>query len=270
MAVHLLHGCASEWIRGRQVFRNIVPEAALRAYLRARPEPYRAGRPTCRGDILTIDDSTKAAGRAAALARECGHDVRLFVNTHQVETGQLYFFSLLNACLDARRETRVHYRGEVYDLTAGVEAFRRAAKAVLSALAPDAAACHVAEIGGLLNCRAHDVPEHARTLSIGDLLELRDMGVAIENHGCDHRNIDSLDLQDLRRDVDHARDWLSDRLNVPAAEYAVPFGRTERHGGGIGQLGETVYLVGSSSRQVGANAWTRVEITPELCRAGAV
>lgn len=269
MAIHLLHGCAREWAGGQQIFRNIAPEAALRSYLRARSSPYRAGPPSGPGDILTIDDSTRAAGHAAALARECGHHVRLFVNAHQVETGEPYFFSLLNACLDARREARVSYGGEVYDLGQGIDVFRRAAKAVLSALTPEAACSHVAEIGELLNCSAYALEEHAQTLSRRELLNLVDMGVTIENHGRSHQDIDSLDDDVLRRDVAQTRDWLGAQLNVHAMEYALPFGRTVRHRSMIGELAEIVYLVGPTSSQVGRNVWTRIEITPELCRGAA-
>jgi len=269
MAIHLLHGCAPTWIPGQQNARNYVAEATLRSYMKALPSKYGAALSSTGPDILTIDDSTKGGGRAAAIACEYGHAVFLFVNPHQIETGEPYYFSLLNACLDNWRETKIEYRGEHYDFPAGARAFRMAAKRILSCMEPQAALKHVAEIAELLNCRTCEIPEHAQTLTLGELLHLRDIGVTIENHGWAHRNIDALSENQLKDDISATHLWLLDRLDIRSTRYAIPFGETRIPIGSFEAFSETVFFADMrlAPGQIGNNTWNRVEITRGLQNA---
>jgi hypothetical protein len=269
MAIHLLHGCAPTWSPGQQSVRNYVAEAALRSYLKALPSKYGGALSSNGPDVLTIDDSTKGGGRAAAIACEYGHVVFLFVNPHQIETGEPYYFTLLNTCLDNWRETRVLYRGKQYEFPTGARAFRLAAKRVLSCMEPEAALKHVAEIGGLLNCSTYEIPEHAQTLTLGELLHLRDIGVTIENHGWAHRNIDALSENQLKDDVSATQQWLLDRLDVRSTRYAIPFGETKLPIGSIEEVSKTVFLADMrlAPGKIGNNTWNRIEITGGLQNA---
>lgn len=263
MAIHLLHGCTSEWHPNRQIYHNFAPERALRSYLKSASK-YQASVSSPKSHILTIDDSTKGAGRAAAIAREYGHEVRLFINPYQIESGEPYFFSLLNACIDNRRVSSIHYRGNEYDLTQGVLEFRAAAKTILWMLDPEAALKEAAEIGQLLNCGVCEIHEHAQTLSLNELFALKDMGVMIENHGWGHCHIDALSDTQLQKDVARSKAWLFETLGISSKEYAVPFGRTRRQAAEIESLADAIFLVGNTSDQIAQDIWTRVEITREL------
>ena len=63
------------------------------------------------GDVLTVDDATCAGADACLTARRLGHEVMFFVNPFQIASGQPYFFSLLDAIIDARTAASVTYPG---------------------------------------------------------------------------------------------------------------------------------------------------------------
>src|SRR5207249_2150128 len=86
-----------------------------------------------RGDALTIDDSTSAAGAAATLAQAHGHAVTLFINPSVSVTGATYFFAYFNVLLDAIPVPAIHYGGRDHDLssTAARRRFRKTVKQVL-------------------------------------------------------------------------------------------------------------------------------------------
>jgi hypothetical protein len=266
MAIHLIHGCAPDWRPGTQVFRNFVPEEALRRFLERRPAKYGALDAAKACDVLTIDDSTKGAARAARIARDCGHEVTLFVNPHQIIAGEPYYFSVLNSCLDNRRKTTVSFLGKPYALDRELRAFRAAVKAVISRLPPQAALARVAEIADLLDCARCPVQQHAETLGLAELLALRDRGVRIENHGWAHQRIDGLTGQQLRADVGGAREWLRDTVQVESRIYAVPFGETALPSDAIADLAGLVVLADMqlAPGRVRDTVFNRLEITGRL------
>lgn len=266
MAIHLLHGCAADYLPGTQRFRNFVSETTLRSYLRALPEKYGTFSAQDGTNVLTIDDATKGAGRAAAIAREYGHRVTLFINPYQVLASQSYYFSLFNACLDNRNVSRVSYRSRDFDLDHDLRSFRLAAKQILSRLEHRAAIRHVAEIGRLLECRCDGVPEHSQTLTIDELMALENIGVTIENHGWSHRRIDCFSEEELHHDVALAGRWLRDQIGVQATQYALPFGETEQPMDCLSKTAETVFFADMNlpPGRLGANLWNRTEITRDI------
>ena len=83
-----IHGIAPVVDRERFLHRNLLPAAALEAYLAgAAPFVTIAEALAGRGNALTIDDATRAGADAALMARAAGHEVTLFVNPGQVESG---------------------------------------------------------------------------------------------------------------------------------------------------------------------------------------
>jgi hypothetical protein len=240
-----------------------VSEGALRSYLKNLPSKYGASLDPSGPDVLTIDDSTKGAGWAAALARECGHQVFLFINPHQISTGEPYYFSLFDACLDNRRESKIMYHDIEYDLNTQVRTFRLAAKRVLSNLDHDNAREVVVKIGEMLNCASYEIPEHAQPLTLTELLHLRDVGVIIENHGWSHRCIDSLSTAELKQDILATQNWLLRHVGTRSVQYALPFGETILPLNSIEGLGDVVLLADNryAPGLVRKSIWNRVDIS---------
>jgi hypothetical protein len=269
MTVYLFHGCVDRWYPGQERFRNFIPESALRNHLADRPVKYGrwiGGNET--QDVLTVDDSTRGAGRLCKVARQMGHEVTLFVNPQQIISGQPYFFSLLDAYLDARRVSTICYRGNRYDLGIypQLQAFRKAAKAVLCALSEHKAYIHVSELKDDLHAMNSAIPDHAQLLTLADLIELRDMGVTVENHGWSHVEISSLSAAEFTEHVIRGRDWLVVELSVLSIDYAVPFGlspvpKDKRH-----VVPGTVFLANSTlpKTELQRACWNRSDITRSL------
>src|SRR3954469_14208252 len=92
-----IHGVTTTIDRSGFSGRNLLSGAQLHHFLAASPrfgplsQALRGG-----GHALTIDDSMVAARDAAVMARKHGHDVTLFVNPGQIESGAPYAFVALN------------------------------------------------------------------------------------------------------------------------------------------------------------------------------
>ena len=86
-------------------------EEALRQHLATRSEPYRTLTKLTNSDVLTVDDSTIGAARACTIAREYGQEVTLFINPAQTARKRPYWFSRLDALLDARTVDAVEFDG---------------------------------------------------------------------------------------------------------------------------------------------------------------
>jgi hypothetical protein len=179
MAVFLLHGIVDEYVRGASAYRNYVPRDAFEDYLRSRRVPFAAwSADGAAGDVLTVDDATRAGAHACLCARRMGHEVMFLVNPYQIATGQPYSLSVLDAVIDARSVPSVVYRGVAYDLTnvAGVLGFRFAVMRLLTVKpAPDAYA-EVMELAPLLGADRVQIGEPHRPISLAELIALRDAG----------------------------------------------------------------------------------------------
>lgn len=230
MTVFLLHGIVDQYVQGACAYRNYVPREAFESYLRWRSVPFAGwSADGAGGDVLTVDDATRAGADACMTARRLGHEVMFFVNPFQLVSGQPYFFSLVDAIIDARTATSVAYRGEVHELTspAGVRQFRLAARAALMVKpAPEAYAAAV-ELSARLGAAGAQVGAHEQPISLPELIALKDAGVRIENHGWSHVEIGSLADKQFADHVAEGREWLREALSIEAKLYAVPFGSTD-------------------------------------------
>lgn len=231
-----LHGVAASVDPQRFAYRNLVSHGALTAILTACPRlvPLDAAL-AGRGDALTIDDGTRAGADAALLARRLGHDVALFVNPEQVESGEPYSFVLLNALLDNVRQPSLEFQGRTFQVST-VEAKERLRRAVKRALQqiPDERSSRqfVIDLASDWTSEALHVPPHFATLTKADLVQLREAGIDLQNHGWSHAHHAALATDASDREVRDGRDWLERELRVDACYFAVPFGDVPPPAGG--------------------------------------
>ena len=223
-----IHGIAPGAIPKTFGFRNICDADAMARHLTSVP-PFvplvdaLAGR----GDALTIDDAICGAADAALLARRIGHEVTLFVNPGQVESGAPYAFLVLNALLDQLTGRVCLFEGTSFAVATHAErqVLRRRIKARLCLLTEEPARLElVMGLASQWGVQAPEVPPHFRTLSLDELVALREAGVAIENHGWSHSDHTSLSPAGSVREIREGRAWLQRNLGVDAAYFASPFG----------------------------------------------
>ncbi len=269
MNVYLLHGTVDDWTPGRMALRTYVPRQAFEAYLRQRDAAFVAwcGDRTS-GDVLTIDDATRAGADACLAARELGHEVVFFVNPFQIASGQPYFFSVLDAAIDARTVDCVSYAGRTFALATPGELhrLRGAVKMTLATMAPADALAAAMELARLLGVAEVRVHEHQRPVSLDDLRRLRAAGVAIENHGWSHVEIAALDDAGFLQHVVDGREWLRRALSVAAELYAVPFGTTDVPEHLQPHVGAAYFLSDDRlpPRRLTARGWNRRDLTTRL------
>lgn len=223
----ILHGCVENWNSARQAMRMYAPEDSLRRHLTDRLARYVDPDDGSDGDVLTIDDSTRAAARACLLARQLGHAVTLFLNPSQIISGRDYWFSRFDALVDARRASRVEFAGATYDLRSRQElrGFRWAVRAQLLVSREDDAHRMLDDIAVLLRAGEPEVPYFAQSIGRGELAALREAGVRFGSHGWDHQCIRSLSPAEQLSQLFDTRAWLRDTTGREPADYAVPFGQ---------------------------------------------
>jgi hypothetical protein len=231
-----LHGVAASIDPQRFAYRNLVNHDTLTALLTSCPrlvslDAALAGR----GDALTIDDGTRAGADAALLARSLGHEVALFVNPEQVESGEPYSFVLLNTLLDALRQSAVEFHGRTFHASTvkGKQTLRREIKRVLQQT-PDERGRRefIVALASNWASDALRVPPHFATLTKMDLVQLHGAGVDLQNHGWSHTSHAALAADASDREVRDGRDWLERELGVNARYFAVPFGDVPPPAGG--------------------------------------
>lgn len=266
----LLHGIIEAFDPARPlVDRTLVERRALERYLGARPRFVTWGElPNGSGDILTIDDSTRAGADACRLAIRLGHAVTFFVNPQNIVHREAYFFTILSAAIDATRRATIRYRDVDYPLFAPSmrSNFRRAMKGVLLGCPNDETREH--ELTRIVDSLAVGnvvIPEHHQPITLDELRDLRDLGVRIENHGWDHIEIGRLSDDEFREHVEQGRQWLRTHLGVPADSYAVPFGNTfvpsfQRHVSGAWFLATR----DAPAARCSDRCWNRVEISDDV------
>jgi peptidoglycan/xylan/chitin deacetylase (PgdA/CDA1 family) len=267
--IHLLHGTVEYWAKGAQTCRNYVSTANLEEHLSKRTSKYGDWSPDCPdGDVLTVDDATRGGADACILARQFGHSVLLFVNPWQVITGEPYFFSVLDAAMDARTEHNMLYRGETLWLKNPyhLRRFRKRAKALLMTMPASQAVAAAYDLAEKLGAKSLELPPHILPLTPAELCGLRDMGVRIESHGWSHTDIQSFDDAALIEDITRTREWLRSEIAADALLYAIPFGVSDipldlapmfPHG----------YFLASSLRpqgKIAGRSWNRYDLTEQL------
>ncbi len=232
--IYATHGTVARRETFRFTHRNMLDEAAYIHWLQNLKEPLGSLDDALegKGDALSIDDGTFAAARAAELAVSLGHRVTLFVNPHHATTGAQYFFARLNAALDACTLRTVEWRGQRCRLDGYGEKkeFRARVKKELRALPSEALRETVMD--ECLACLACPMaigarpPRELESLNANDLARLRDRGVEIENHGWTHGELGALDAGAASEEIESARQWLEEFLDVRSRYFAVPFGDT--------------------------------------------
>jgi len=267
MIVDMLHGCV-ERDTGAQSCRNFVGASALRRYLQG-GAPYEAwtlGRTT--GRCLTVDDATKGAAHACEIARSLGHEVMLFVNPFQVATGAPYFFTLLDAVLEARRGDDTVYLDQRYDLSdrRQLRSFRLAVRQSVWRRSESDAVAAVLKVARTLGVSDPCIPEHAQPLTIEELQYLRDIGVRLENHGWTHIEIGLLNAPQFSVHIAQARRWCWQHLHVDLRHYAVPFGLASVHAEIRHEIEGMVFLANPELPlgETLGDQWNRADITSTL------
>jgi hypothetical protein len=226
--IDTLHGVRAGVSCALFVDRNLEELATVATYLDSRA-PY-VSLAAClqgKGDALTVDDSTIASAAAARLARQKGHEVTLFLNGYNIEESVPYFFSRLNAILDATQLDEVDFEGRRCDLRtfAAKQQFRGAIKRRLSLMASERdRQNYVTRVGEGLQAENAVIPDFLRPISPEDVRELVELGVDIQNHGWTHVRPAALSPDECARDIQAGRAWLRDFSPAPADLYAVPNG----------------------------------------------
>ena len=234
-AVLTMHGSARHADRRRFAYRNIFDAAALdRALQSMKPCVSLTDALDGRGVALTIDDATRGAADAALQARRHGHEVTLFVNPAQVESGEPYAFLVLNLVLDRVDLDACEFEDERYPLRTIAEksSLRARIKAHLATIGNEHQ--RLAYVRALATqWRVHDIviAPHFRTLSRRDLTHLRDAGVSLQNHGWEHSSHAFLSPSESAREITLGRVWLERELRTDARWFAVPYGNDLPHQG---------------------------------------
>ena len=219
--------------RERFLHRNLLPAAALEAYLAgAAPFVTIAEALAGRGNALTIDDATRAGADAALMARAAGHEVTLFVNPGQVESGAPYHFLLLNALLDQVTGASVEFERTNYPIgtTSEHQALRRVIKDRLRSLTSEEARRElVQQLAQSWRAGPRDVGAPFATLSREALSGLLAAGVELQNHGWSHAFHPALSPPESAVEVSRGREWLRQEFGVDARWFAAPFGDSLPH-----------------------------------------
>jgi peptidoglycan/xylan/chitin deacetylase (PgdA/CDA1 family) len=258
----MIHGCVPEWRADAQGYRNYVGERELVAFLRGRTRRYDHDRAA-----LTVDDSTVGGARACLIAREEGHEVTLFLNPAQIERGRTYWFSRLDAMLDATPVRRLSFGGQEYDLDRrdGMRALRLAIKAQLMGLAEEDTDGLLDDLGRRMGTADAEVPAHGRTIARAEVSTLEDAGVRIGNHGWDHRDIAVMTAEAVAADVRAAADWFEAAIGAPPADYAVPYGLARLPEGAVPEVRGDLFLADPRvPLGEAAGHWNRKDITREI------
>lgn len=264
--IHLIHGAVEGQWHDSQGTRNYVAAKSLREYLARRNTMYlELNEAPGFGEYLTVDDSTVGAAMACKIAREEGHNVTIFVNPYQIINGVPYFFSVLDAILDQCPEPRMTYENTSFQIRdkRELKKLRLAVRSRMMTLPADTALAETIEFGIANQIESVEIPRHAQTMSLEDLIDLKEYGVNIGTHGWDHRDIKSMSFGDLVSDLSSADRWLTGILGKDVNVYAVPFGLATLPDDISIMESKCCFLANSAIPigRVGPSCWNRSEIT---------
>ena len=262
----MIHGCVAERRSDAQTHRNYVGEADLVAFLRRQPRRY-----DHRTAALTVDDSTAGGARACLIAREEGHEVALFLNPAQIVRRRTYWFSTLDAMLDATRVRRLSFAGEDHELDRrqGMRSLRLACKARLMAMAEADTEGMLDDLARRLEVSSVDVPAHARTIEPAEVRQLEAAGVRIGNHGWDHRDVAAMPAAEVAEDLRAAADWFEQAIGARPADYAVPYGLERLSDEAAAEVSGIIYLADPRipPGEAGGRHWNRRDVTGDIHQA---
>ena len=229
--IYLVHGIASDWQPHAFAYRNVIPTDAFERFLTSHGTPFvDVERAIGSGDALTVDDATRGGAAVCRMARRLEHEVTFFVNPFNVADSRPYFFAPLNVALDLTTRTAVSFEGRMFPLNnwRSKRAFRTTVKRwLLRTGDEDAMQRGVAAVCALLGVPDPPIPDHLRSLSLAELLELRDLGVRIESHGWTHIDVAHASSSAIVEHLERAHSWLRDACGVDSQLYAMPFGDSD-------------------------------------------
>jgi hypothetical protein len=179
-----------------------------------------------RGDALTIDDATRGAADAAMLAREFGHDVSLFVNPEVVLSGGPYWFNVMDLLVDAAPLGAHDFDDSTVTVDSDVQrrALRERIKTQARLLRSEQARLEFVQSLADRWRVEYEIPRHYQVLQMGDLIQLRNAGVELQNHGWSHCDHTLLSADESNDEIRRGRDWLKQELDVDGQHFAVPYG----------------------------------------------
>jgi hypothetical protein len=255
----MLHGCTSEWNASSQSCRNYVSESVLWNFLRENE--------SLRDFVhLSVDDSTMGAARACQVAIDAGYSVTYFVNPWQIIEQSDYWFSRMDALLDANRRAKPRMGDRLFDLAehASLRELRQILKTEARTLSHACALEFIECVASEMRLTPGDSPEFARVVSLGVVRELKENGVTIGSHGWDHQCISALGAQ-FNEDLRRANEWIDVELGSAPSSYAVPYGIERLPASAVQPLGLVPYLADArlSEGHVGDYV-NRIDFAPVL------
>ena len=226
--VYTMHGIITHADPALFIHRNMNDADRFATHLRNRLTPYvslvdaRAGK----GDALTVDDSTHAAADLARMTRALGHDITFFINPWHIETGVAYMPAVLNVLLDTALGEYIDFQNARYFVRTAQEriASRGALRHFLETIMDPEEQVRMLESCANENAIRLELPRHLTSISLEVVQELHTLGVDIQNHGWRHLPHRILSVEQKTENLDKSVEWLQDKLNVDAKEFAVPFG----------------------------------------------
>jgi hypothetical protein len=180
-----------------------------------------------KGDALTIDDSLIGGVEAAALCREFGHEVSLFINPFYIQNQFLYWFCIINIFLDSDKTEKILWKNKEYFLSDfhSKLKFRINLKNTIAPLSAKKSKSNIELIFKQSINKDSVIPSHLVILSINELKKASSLGIEIHNHGWTHRQIIAFNDSELDQEILKAKEWLDAVLGINTDFYAVPFGK---------------------------------------------
>jgi glycosyltransferase involved in cell wall biosynthesis len=229
--VYLMHGVVDRPVADSFGDRNMLDREGFIRFLEKRVPRFGPLEDAVEAaaDALTIDDTTGASFDAAVLARDLGHEVTLFLNPFNVETGTPYWFCLLDVILDRTARASCRFGGRDFTLShlTGKRQFRAAVKSRACELpTEEARRAMISELADSIGVGDLQLPPSRLPLSRQAVEQLVAMGVRVENHGWTHGDPQSVAPELLWADIERGESWFRQHLALRCRAYAVPFGET--------------------------------------------
>jgi hypothetical protein len=229
MTIWASHGVVRDRNHQRFVHRNLLDLERVERFLAKSSDKFVPLELAIKneGSALTIDDNTVAAADLARIALTYGHSVTLFVSARNAIDRVPYVFHTLNVVLDKMENAAVNVGERLIeidpvDVKAMIRRWVKDQFAPLGTYEKQAAVieqfAHLATVDDLA------IPSYLKVLSENDLLELRNLGVDIQNHGWEHVDLSEWNSEDIVELIEKGRQYLEAALGVTARHFAVPFG----------------------------------------------
>ena len=259
--VYVMHGVVDRPVAGSFRDRNMLDREAFIRFLEKRTPKFGSLEDAVEleSNALTTDDGTHASFDAAVLARELGHEVTVFVNPFNVETGTPYWFSVLDLVLDRTSRPSCGFGGREFALShlADKRQFRAAVMVSVRKLpTEERRQAMISELADGLHVRDLELPPSLAPVSRQAVEQLSKMGVRVENHGWTHCHPEGMEPELLWQDIERGQSWFRQHLHSHGRAYAVPFGDTPPPGEMPENLVEMWYM--ADSRRINGRIGNRI------------